>query len=637
LIAVEPKPSNQFALLFQRRFGPYFLAQFLTAANENLLKFSLTVMVSTGLLLQGVTTAQVGPWIGMAFLVPFVLCSAVIGPWIDAQDKGRLMRWLKGVEVLLMALAAWGMWQQRLWPLVASVALLGVYAACYGPTKFAYLPEHLRTRELMGGNGITMASTYLAMLLGYVLGAALVLKGAASPLWVGGTCLAVAALGWLASLGIPATLPRVTARQPWRAPWVELASTLAEARSDRSLLQAVVGLGWMWFVGAFYLSQIPVLGREVLGAAPSVDLLLLVIFGYGLFLASVFAEIISRQNVEVGVALVGVLGMGSFGGDLYFSTHAWPANEHGPPLSVAAFWAMDGSWRIIYDLLRLALGLGLFAAPLFAFIQWRARPGRVARIMAMGNLFNAAFLLAGFGVSAGLHQWGLSLPHLFVVGALFNAVAVILFFVAMPESVVRLAVLAMTRFTYRVRSRGIAAWPNSQGAALMVCNHVTYIDMMLVAVLSPRQLVVLCDGEAIRSKAFGWIFRRMPAMAMVSKDVDPMAYQAAVERARRELSDGGLVCVFPEGRITPDGQLQPFMDVVPDIVRGLDVPVFASALHNMWGSYYSRIGGAPMTRPFRRGMYNKVGLVVGQPMSSRDVTTPGLQAEVARLLQEPQP
>jgi 1-acyl-sn-glycerol-3-phosphate acyltransferase/MFS family permease len=629
-------PSNQFALLVQRRFGPFFLTQFLAAANDTLLKFALTLLVSAGLSIEGLDAKVAGPLIGMMYLLPFVLISLVAGPWIDKVDKAWLIRWLKLLEVLVMATAAWGFWAHQSECLLGSVMGLGVHGALFGPAKYAYLPEQLRTRELMGGNGITLAGTYLAMLFGNLLGVALVAKGADGAVWVGWACCLMAVAGWVISLGLPAAPSRVPNQVVSHNPLLELSRSLAEARRDPSLFQSLLGLGWMWFVAAFYLGQLPVLVRDVLGGDPSLGALMLMVFGSGLLIASVFCEVMSRQNVEIGLVLIGAMCMGSFGGDLYFATHDWVRTPGAPMLDAAGFWARHGSWRILYDLFRLALGLGFFAAPLFAFIQWRAQPGHCARLMALGNLINAVFLVGGMGVSASLLKLGLTLPQMFFVGALLNTVAVLYFFIKMPEGLARLAVLVTARFMYRMPVKGLDAWPLT-GPALMVCNHGTVIDALFVSIPSPRPLLILGDPAMLSAKGMGWFFKRNPAVPLISAEIDPVAYECAVKRARQALDDGQLVCVFAEGKLTPDGKLQPFIDVVPSIIEQRRVPVFPVALHNLWGSYFSRIEGEPMRKPLRRGISSRLGIVMGAAIPGPEATTERLHAEVARLLAEPRP
>ncbi len=635
---IEGKPAQQFVMLGQRRFGPFFLAQFLSSANDNLLRFSLTLLVSLGWPMGGLglPLGLSGPLIGLLFLVPFVLCSAVIGPWVDRQDKAWLIRRLKGAEVLLMALAAFGLWQAQAWALLGSVFGMGVYSACLGPAKFAYLPQVMRARELMGANGLVMAGHFASMLLGHVAGLTLLDQGSSGASWIALLCLGLAVLGWLVSLGMPAAPSPLAGQSAEGNPLVGLAQSLEVARRDPTVFQALIALGWMWFIGAFYLFQFPVLARDVLGGSPSVGVLLLAVFAGGLLVATLFCELMSRRNVELGLVLIGAMGMGSFGGDLYFSTHAWRLVAGAPALSVGDFWAHEGSGRLLYDLFRLSLGLGLFGMPLYAFIQWRAQPGQCARLMALGNVLSAVFLSAGCLVAGALLWMGLSLPHLFLAGAVLNTGAVIFFFAAMPEALVRLTVMAVTRFFYLMRLRGEAQWP-MQGAALMVCNHVTVIDVMFVAMLGPRQVLMLVDPKVMKTKGLGWFYRRIPAVGLVSAAVDPVAHAHAIDCARQALDHGQLVCVFPEGAITPDGQLHPFMDVVPAILEQRQVPVIPAALQKMWGSSFSRIAGEPMRKPFRRGIYNRIGFLLGPALTAKEATTERLQAEVARLLAEPRP
>jgi 1-acyl-sn-glycerol-3-phosphate acyltransferase len=206
----------------------------------------------------------------------------------------------------------------------------------------------------------------------------------------------------------------------------------------------------------------------------------------------------------------------------------------------------------------------------------------------------------------------------------------------MPEYIVRLVMLFITRVVYRLRIRGDEHLP-TDGAAILVCNHVSFVDAVILGVCSPRPTIFIMDHRIFKNPALGWFFRLVKAIPIAPQKEDPEAYERAFERARQVLNEGELLCIFPEGAITKDGKMQPFKAGVMKILETNPVPVIPSALHNLWGSFFSRVDGAAMSKPFRRGMFNHVGLVVGEPIAPQDVTPEKLQARVQALLDEPTP
>jgi 1-acyl-sn-glycerol-3-phosphate acyltransferase len=637
--AEVPAQGGQFALLKQRRFAPFFWTQFLGAGNDNLFKFAFTVLVTYQVQVSWLPPAMAGLVIGALFILPFVLLSATAGQWADKYDKARIMQGVKALEVAIMAMAALGFFTTQVPLLLACVFLMGVHSSVFGPVKYAYLPQHLQPHELTGGNGMVEMGTFVSILLGSLGGGLLMNLGAHSARITALACLVVAVLGWFTARWIPAS----PSSQPdlvlnWN-PLSETWRNLKLAREVPSVFRSLLGISWMWFFGAVFLSQFPSFAHDVLHGDPHVASLLLVIFSVGVALGSLACERLSGGHVEIGLVPIGAVGMTVFAFDLYLATRglAAPGTQAGVvPWTAAAFVAEPSHWRIMVDLAWLAFSAGLYSVPMYALIQLRSRPSHRARIIAANNILNALFMIASSLGAGALLGAGFSIPEVFAFTALLNVLVVGYVFWLMPEYIVRLVMLFVTRCVYRLRVRGDMHIP-TDGAAIVVCNHVSFVDAVILGVISPRPMVFIMDHRIFKTPGIGWFFRLVKAIPIAPQKEDPVAYEAAFQKARAVLADGELLCLFPEGAITRDGLMAPFKGGIMKILETHPVPVVPAALHNLWGSYFSRVEGAAMSKPFRRGLFNPVGLVVGQALPPDEVTPEVLQARVQALLDQPMP
>lgn len=627
--------EGQFALLKQGRFAPFFFTQFLGAANDNLFKFALTVLVTYQLQVSWLPAQMAGLVIGALFILPFVLLSATAGQWADKYDKARIMRAVKLLEIGIMALAGLGFWFQLVPLLLACVLLMGLHSTFFGPVKYAYLPQHLSERELTGGNGLVEMGTFVAILLGNVGGGLLMSIPRTGAHWVAMACLGVAVLGWLTSARIPVSPASDPALKLNWNPFSETWRNLQLARQYPSVFRSLLGISWMWFFGAVFLSQFPSFARDVLGGNEQVASLLLVVFSVGIAVGSLLCETFSHRHVEIGLVPIGALGMTVFAFDLYLAAQAVPAAT-GALLSVGEFVAQPAHWRVMADLALLAFSAGLYSVPMYALIQLRAQPSHRARIIAANNILNALFMIVSSLLAGAMLGAGFSIPEVFGATALLNILVVGYVFWLMPEYIVRLVMLVVTRVVYRLKVRGDEHLP-TDGAAILVCNHVSFIDAVILGVCSPRPMVFLMDHRIFKTPGIGWFFRAVKAIPIAPQKEDPQAYEQAFERARQVLREGDLLCLFPEGAITKDGHMQTFKAGIMKILASDPVPVIPAALHNLWGSSFSRIDGAAMARPLRRGLFNRIGLVVGDPIAPDAVTPEALQVRVQGLLDEPSP
>jgi 1-acyl-sn-glycerol-3-phosphate acyltransferase len=618
-------------LLGQRRFAPFFWTQFLGAANDNLFKFAFTVLVTYQLQLAWLPPSQAGLVIGALFILPFVLFSATSGQLADKHDKTTLIRFIKSLEIAIMALAAWGLATTQVPALLACVFLLGLHSTLFGPVKYAYLPQQLSERELTGGNGMVEMGTFVAILLGNVAGGLLIATPQVGAQHVAMACFALAVLGRLTAQAIPpspATDPGLVIN--WN-PVSETWRNLKLAHGQLAVFRSLLGISWMWFFGAVFLANFPAFAKEVLHGNEQVASLLLVVFSVGIGIGSLLCELLSRRHVEIGLVPLGAIGMSVFAIDLYFASRGLPPAA--AALGLTEFMARAAHWRVLADLGLLALFAGIYSVPMYALIQLRAQPTHRARIIAANNILNALFMIASSLLAGALLGAGFTIPELFLALGLANAVVAFYIFMLVPEYLLRFVAFIASRCIYRYRLSGDEHIP-TQGAAVLVCNHVSFVDAVLLMAASPRPIRFIMDHRIFRVPVLGWMFRLAKAIPIALQKEDPATYEAAFAQARAVLDDGELLCIFPEGGITRDGRLQPFKGGVMKIIEGRPgLPVVPLALTNLWGSFFSRVEqGQAMVRPFRRGFFSRVGLRAGAPLSAAEVSPEGLQQRVQHLL-----
>lgn len=637
-LAHEPAHSNQFALLAQRRFAPFFWVQFFGAGNDNVFKFAFTVLVTYQLQVAWLPASLAGLVIGALFILPFLLLSATSGQLADKYPKEVLIRFVKSLEIAIMLLAGWGFVQQHVPVLLGCVFLMGVHSTLFGPVKFAYLPQHLSERELTGGNGMVEMGTFVAILLGQVAGGLLIALPGVGPGYVAAVCLGLAVLGRVLAQAVPespATDPAL--RINWN-PFSETWRNLKLAHGNLVVFRSLLGISWMWFFGAVFLSMFPSFARDVLHGDEQVASLLLVVFSIGIGVGALLCEMLSHRHVEIGLVPMGAIGMSVFSIDLYFASRGLPAAG---TLSLGAFVAQAAHWRVLADLALLSLFAGIYSVPMYALIQMRSQPTHRARIIAANNILNALFMIASSLLAGALLSAGLRIPQLFGLVGLANAVVAFYIFMLVPEYLLRFVAWVASRLVYRFDVKGDLNIP-TEGAAVLACNHVSFVDAVLLMAASPRPIRFLMDHRIFKVPVLGWLFKLAKAIPVAPQKEDAAAYEAAFREAAQVLREGDLLGIFPEGGITRDGNLQPFKGGVAKILAqaqadGVPVTVVPMALTNLWGSYFSRVelaGGEPtaMVKPFRRGFFNRVGLNVGEALPAAAVTPEGLRERVAGLM-----
>ncbi|MEQ1915686.1 MAG: MFS transporter, partial [Gallionella sp.] len=385
--------SAQMHLLRSRRFLPFFGTQFFGAFNDNLFKNALVVLLT----FQAASWTTLKPELlaNMAagiFILPFFIFSATAGQLADKYDKARLARLVKVLEIVIMLVAGVGFALHSLAVLMFGLFLFGVHSTLFGPVKYAILPQHLKPEELVGGNALVEAGTFVAILVGTIAGA-LMASLENGELWitVGGVLVAVA--GYLASRGIPAAAAPAPELRINLNPFTETWRNIGFARENRTVFLSILGISWFWLYGALFLAQFPAYAKNVLGGSETSVTLLLAVFTVGIGTGSMLCERMSGKMVEIGLVPFGSIGLTLFGLDL---TWASPSTPHGgAALGAMALLAEPSMWRVLLDLLGLGLFGGFFIVPLYALIQTRSQVELRARIIASNNILNALFMVVG--------------------------------------------------------------------------------------------------------------------------------------------------------------------------------------------------------------------------------------------------
>jgi 1-acyl-sn-glycerol-3-phosphate acyltransferase len=621
------KPS-QFTLLKQRRFAPFFWTQFLGAFNDNLFKTALIVALTYDAASWTTLPASLlNNLIPGLFILPFVLLSGTAGQVADKVEKGRLARAVKVFEIAIMAVAGLGWMTHQLWLVVAGVVGMGIHSTLFGPVKYAYLPQHLSQEELIGGNGVIEMGTFVGILLGEVMGALLVSQPNGIVLIVGGT-LFTALAGFAASWRIP--------RSPAPEPQLKInANFLAESwrnlsysAKNRTVFLSMLGNSWFWFYGALVLSQFPVYARDYLHGDHSVFVLLLTVFSVGIGVGSLLCEKLSGRKVEIGLVPFGSIGLTLFGIDLYFSSLHYTNTE---AVNALGLLAQPGVPHILADLVLLGVFGGFFIVPLFALIQTRCDPKHVARTIAGTNILNALFMVAAAGVAILLLGHGFTIPEMFLTTALLNAGVAVYIFSLVPEFLMRFLAWMLIHTAYRIKTVDAGRIPE-EGPAVLVCNHVSYVDALVIVAASPRPIRFVMDHRIFATPFLGWIFRTAKAIPIAPAKEDPWLMEKAFIDIAKALHEGDLVCIFPEGKLTSTGEMNEFRGGIAKITGRSKVPVIPMALRGLWGSVFTRDRTANVfERSFARGVRSRLALAVGEPVAPDSATPEYLFEQVLAL------
>ncbi|MZR63095.1 MFS transporter [Alcanivorax sp. DP30] len=618
-----------FSLLASRRFGPFFFTQFLGAFNDNVFRQALILLIASGV----VTSVSVNTLNNMAlalFIVPFFLFSALAGQVADKYDKAFLVRKIKFVEICIMVVAAIGFYFDAVYFLLGVLFCMGLQSTFFGPIKYSIIPQHLDDRELVSGNALVEMGTFLAILLGSISGVLLKMDGVGDGV-VSIAVIGLAVLGYLAARGIPhAPAADSSVKLNWNL-FKETWHIIGYAREVKSVWMCVLGISWFWFLGAAYTTQLKVYVDDYLFGTDGLYALLLGTFSIGIGLGSFLCEKLSGKRVELGLVPLGSIGLSMFGVDLFFS---YAGLAGAGQVDVAGFLQQAGGYRVLMDLLGIGVFGGFYIVPLFAFIQHRSNPHHLARIIAANNILNA--LLMVLSAAAGIVFIGMlefTVPEFFLALALANIVVAAYIYTVVPEFLIRLLVWMLTHTMYRVKHEGMDNIPDD-GPCVLVCNHVSYVDALLLAGAIRRPVRFVMFKPIYDMPLLNYIFRTGKTIPIDSKTRNPEIYERAFVRIEEELAAGEVVCIFPEGKLTGDGEVDEFKAGIEKIIATTPVPVIPMALSGLWGSFFSHKDGPALSRLPRR-FWSRIKLTVGKAVAPEAVNAVDLRNRVMAMRERP--
>lgn len=616
-------------MFLTKRFFPYFVTQCLGALNDNIYKNVLLLMVTYSQIDSLPMSADL--FVNLAaglFILPFFLFSAHAGAIADNMDKAKLIRRLKLIELVIMSCAATAIMTQSAILMLVLLFMTGTQSAYFGPVKYALLPQALKSDELVKGNAWVEIGTFLSILIG-TLSAGLLLAIPNGMLIASCIVITLSLLGFFSSANIP-SLPSKKSDQVKFEPITGLKKTLKLAQKQRGIWMSILAISWFWFMGATYLTQFPNFAREHLFADSTVVSLLLALFSVGIATGSWLCEKLSFNQVELGILPFGILGLTIFSADLLWAV---PAIESFPSqyYDVQSFVAQSSHIRVMIDLFLVGVSGGVFIVPLYAFIQSRSEEGECAQSIAANNIMNALFMVASAAVSIlVLSVLEFSIVELFAILAVGNFIVAIYVYRQVPEFTQRFVSYLLSHCLYRVSVTGRQHIPE-QGPALIVANHVSYVDALILMGTSTRPVRFVMDKSISELPVLKYVFRHAGVIPICSPRKCAETYKRAFEQIEQALNNDEVVCIFPEGRLTSNGELGEFRPGVEKILKRTPVPVIPMALKGLWGSFFSHKNGHALTkRPTR--FWSRIEVNIGELLQPTMLDRHLLQKEVQDLL-----
>ncbi len=584
--------QKQFSLLRTRRFGPLFLTQFLGAFNDNVFKNAMVVLIAWRLATAAEMNAQIMITVAAGiFILPFFLFSATAGLFADKFDKSRLIRHIKLAEVVIMSAGAVGFYFGSVSVLMSVLFLMGVQSTFFGPIKYGILPDQLHEDELMGGNSLVSAGTFLAILGGTILGTEVVLIDRGITI-ISAVVVAVAALGWFSSWYIPATKPAQPnlgisfnfVTETWKI--------LTHVAGQREVFLCILGISWFWLVGATFLAQFPTFTKDVLGASVQVLTILLTTFSVGIAIGSLLCNRLLKGEVHATFVPLGALGITVFTVDLFFATAQPISSSQGELLSAGAFLATFAGWRVIVDLLLVAISGGIYIVPLYAIVQQRSDERHRARNIASNNIMNALFMVTSAAGTVLMLKWGFTIPQVFLTVAVLNAGVGIYITKLLPGAMIKAIIAWLLDVFFRVEVIDLDNYRKAGDRVLIVANHQSFLDAALIAAYVPDKLTFAINTHVAKQRIIRFFLSLAETFPI--DPTNPFSMRSLVAH----LKENRRVVIFPEGRITVTGSLMKVYEGPGMIADKADATVLPVRIEGAQYSPFSRLKGKVRTRWF---------------------------------------
>ena len=622
----------ELGLFSSQKFLPIFVAQFLGALNDNIFKSALLILIAFSLTNQQAQATATSNFAAILYIIPIFIVSYIAGQLADRSNKSRMIQKNKIAEITIAFMSAVALWSESTTLLLSALFLMGAQSAMFGPNKYAILPQLMQGRDLVQANAHIATGTFIAVLIGTVMGALLIQTDQAWR-WVGLSMLVIATLGFLAAKRIPEIEVGESDLQIDWNPLSQIKKVVRIARLNKTFWLAILGVSWFWFVGTAYLTQLPALVRFIGGGDESVVTLFLILFVSGIALGCALSANWSGARSDIGIVPCALFGLFIAGID--FAIIPALPEEVINSKSLLSVTEFVGSWRgihISFDVVLVGFFCGAFALPMFIELQHQTRRENRARMIALSNMLNAlAMILSSSFALIMLNIFDVSLSSFLITVAILSGIITLFFGKKLLLQTFRFLSYLVCRCLYRIETQGLEKLPQT-GAALLVCNHLSFADPPLIFGTSRRPIRFLMEHSIYQTPWIRWAFAAVGAIPMCSPLESRAVYRKAMETAIEALKNGEMVIIFPEGQVTRDGKPNPFKRGVEKILEAAPVTVYPVGITGLWGSMLSYKNGKPFEGlPAKPRL--RVGVSVGEPINPEKATAQCLETEVRSLVQ----
>ncbi len=612
-----------------KKFRPLFWTQFLGSLNDNFLKNALVVMITfKGITVAGLGSASVVAISSGLFILPFFLFSPLAGQVADKLNKDHLVRLTKIWEVFIMLLAGLGFYFENFIVLLGVLFLAGIQATLFGPVKYSLLPDLVETQELVEANAYVELGTFLAILLG-TIGGGIVVSLPGGPFWIMSFLFVISILGLVTGYQVPKVKAACPKLKITINPIPAFKESLRLLKEAKAIFNSVLGISWLWFFGAAILTTLPIYCKDFLGAGEQVVTCFLAMFTLGTGIGSIVCEKLSFKRIEIGLVPIGSLGMTIFLVDLFFVRPTWPVDPS-HLLSLREFMAQSNSFRLMADFFLMSAFGGVFVLPLYTLIQDRSHAESRSRVIAGNNIFNALFMVVSSLSIILFHAFEMSYPKIFLTLGLLNFLVALYIYSIVPEFTLRFLSWVMARALYRLECIGEENIPKS-GPAVLVCNHASFADWLIISALVRRPIRFVMYYKFFNIPILNYLMRQAKVIPIAGAKEDAKILAEAYESISSELRNGEIVCIFPEGKITRDGEMAVFRSGVERILERDPVPVIPMALKGLWDSLFGFGGGKPLQKLPRRWL-SRIQLVISSSVQPKQTNAQMLSEKVKQLL-----
>ncbi|MCF6765558.1 acyl-[ACP]--phospholipid O-acyltransferase [Thiotrichales bacterium 19S3-7] len=578
-----------------KRFLPLFIVQFLEAINDNLLKYAFIILITYTLNYSTSEVNSINAIAGGIFILPYFILSAFSGQLADKYNKATLIRWVKVFEIAAMSIGGFGFYFQSTPILLFTLFLLGIHSTLFGPIKYSILPQHLQDNELVAGNALIEGGTFVAILAGTMLGSQLFpLKFGPEIVTVLGVAFAI--IGLLTAFQIPTAPPADETIKLNPNIFSSTYQIIKKTKANRRVFMAILGISWFWLVAACYMTLFPAFVKDVLGGTPAVFNFFIILFSVGIAVGALISNKVQHGEISARYVPLAAIFMTVFMLLLYFASHIYTlmhSNLSGHAIGLGSFLSSATAWFVILMTFFISICGGIYTVPLYAMVQHLSDKKECSRTIAANNILNALFMvIMSIFVAIWMQLFELSIESIFLILALLNFVVSIYICRLLPEDLFKSLAERVLKFFYRVEVKGIDHYKDINEKALIIANHTSFLDALLLAVFLPKKPIFAINTFIAER---WWVKLFLPLVDAYPMDpTNPMSLKGLIN----EIKKGKHCVIFPEGRLTMTGALMKVYQGPGVIADKAEAPILPIRIDGAMYTPFTRLKGKVKVRLF---------------------------------------